>query len=131
MYDTSSLPDSRRILATEKRVPLRLQAMLYELSLVWAHADTFRAVLLVPTDVGPQGELIYKPTSEPEHWLPPPSQRTEVLVKALPRFREFRQRLETILDQHRSEWHRAVELSRDRVIAKRLAEIESEDLGTV
>ncbi len=118
---------SRRILATEKRVPLRLQAVLYELSLVWAHADTSPAVLLVPTDVGPQGEPIYKPTAEPERWLQPPSQRTEVLVKALPGFQAFRQRLEAILDEHQSEWRRAVELSRDKVIAKRLAEIESED----
>ena len=114
-------------MAIEKRVPLRLQAMLYELSLVWAHADTSPAVLLVPTDVGPQGEPIYEPTAEPERWLPPPSQRTEVLVKALPGFREFRQRLEAILHQYRSEWHLAVELSRDKVMATRLAEIESED----
>ena len=114
-------------MATEKRAPLRLQAVLYELSLVWAHADTSPAVLLVPTDVGPQGEPIYKPTAEPERWLPPPSPHVEVLAKALPGFREFRRRLEAILHEHRSEWHRALELSRDKVIAKRLAEIESED----
>ena len=114
-------------MSTEKRAPWRLQAVLYELSLVWAHADTSPAVLLVPTDVGPQGEPIYEPTAEPERSLPPPGPRTEVLVKALPQFQEFRQRLEAVLHQHGSEWYRAVELSRDKVIAKRLAEIESED----